>query len=211
MLLSLFWVASLEQPILLASLSLLLLLLLRMSSQSICAIRLNRSATQWAVSLASGSWSQQSVIVSHRKCIPWNEQGMGVVVISLKSSRKWNAQASKWSCSAFYYALGCISLWCIVHFSRKHKGTEHDKPSTIIGSITIIGNYYWVAIGSEVLIAAEYEVSISLNSASCAIDNQKNRIARDAVACLHQVPVYSKIVLTVLLWRSCVNFLQTHF
>lgn len=72
MFLSLFWFSSLEQSILFASLS--MLLLLRMSSQSVCSIKLNRSATQWAVSLASGSWSQHSVMVSHRKCIPWNEQ-----------------------------------------------------------------------------------------------------------------------------------------
>lgn len=69
---SLSWCSSPGEAVLLASLS---MLLLRMSSQSICAIRLKRSATQWAVSRASGSWSQHSVMVSHRKRIPCSQKG----------------------------------------------------------------------------------------------------------------------------------------
>lgn len=34
---------------------------------------LNLSSTHWAVSLASGSWSQHSVMVSHTSWIPWGK------------------------------------------------------------------------------------------------------------------------------------------
>lgn len=40
-------------------------------SRSRCSSSLKRSATHWAVSRASGSWSQHSVSVSHTIWMPW--------------------------------------------------------------------------------------------------------------------------------------------